>query len=60
MISKGMASRFDLNCVPLVERSFAAFLKDDQGRTYTCCDVPSFGRSQSTVHSIVRQFRRRE
>ena len=55
-----MASRFDLNCVPLVERSFAAFLKDGQGRTYTCCDVPSFGRSQSTVYSIVRQFRRRE
>jgi hypothetical protein len=55
-----MVSRFDLNGVPLVKRRFAAFLKDDQGRTYTCCDVASFGRSHSTVHSIVGQFRRRE
>jgi len=51
-----MASWFDLNCVPLVEPSFAAFLKDDQGRTNNCCDVPSLGCSNSAVHSVVRQF----
>jgi hypothetical protein len=30
-----MGPWFDFNCVPFVERSFAAFLKNDQGSTNT-------------------------
>ena len=51
-----MASGFDLNCVPLVKLGLAAFLKDYEGRAYARCDIPSFGRSNRSVHQIVGQF----
>lgn len=53
-IPRGVASRFNLNCVAFVELGFSALLKQDQRGSNRRPNVPGLSRSNGTIHRVIR------